>query len=131
MEKSLSRREREILDILFAEGEATTAQIRARMTEAPTGNAVRALVQIMEDKGVVVRKGKEGRELIFAPVEDPKRAGKRALSEVIETFYGGSAATALAAHFAKGSKLSPEEYERLKEWLDESQPGLKNRAKES
>ncbi|MEM7013443.1 MAG: crosslink repair DNA glycosylase YcaQ family protein, partial [Verrucomicrobiota bacterium] len=98
----LSRREREILDIVFALGEATSAQIRERLNNAPTGNAVRALIQILEDKGELVRLRKEGREFVFGPRENRGRAGLRAMKHVVETFYEGSVATALAAHLTKG-----------------------------
>ncbi|MEM7147560.1 MAG: BlaI/MecI/CopY family transcriptional regulator [Verrucomicrobiota bacterium] len=118
----LSRREREILEILFSAGEATTASIRYRLTDPPTGNAVRALLQIMEDKNVVIRKRKEGREWIFAPTENSNTAGRRALQNVIETFYKGSVASALAAHFAKNTRLSREDYDKLVELIEQSAP---------
>ena len=119
--QGLSRREREILHIVFSLGEATSAQIREQMESAPTGNAVRALIQNLETKGELVRIRKDGREYIYGPRENREKAGARALRQVIETFYQGSVATALASHFA-GSKdsISPAEYSRLRQLIAEA-----------
>jgi len=125
----LSRREREILDIVFALGEATSAQIRERLSNAPTANAVRALIQILENKGELVRLRKEGREFVFGPRESPKRAGVQALKHVIQTFYQGSIATALAAHLSKNAgELSEEDYEQLQQLIDEARAQSRGKA---
>lgn len=115
----LPRREREILNILFALGEATSAQIRERMENPPTGNSVRAHLQILENRGEIVRDHKVGREFVYKPAESVGRAGLRALGHVIETFFEGSISTALAAHLAKGEDVDEKEYERLKKLIEE------------
>lgn len=119
----LSRREREILDILHAEGKASVSQIRGKMEAAPTANAVRALIQILEDKGEVRRMPGTGRENLFSPVESRRKAGVGALQHVLETFFGGSIEKALAAHFSKKrTELTAEKYEQLERLIDESKP---------
>ncbi len=119
-ESSLSRREREIMQVLFAQNEATAAEIREQLVNPPTGNAVRATLQILENKGHIVRARKVGREFVFQPKENARQAGQRALSQVLETFFNGSIATALAAHLAKnGENLSEEDFSRLQALIDE------------
>ncbi|MEO0445774.1 MAG: BlaI/MecI/CopY family transcriptional regulator [Verrucomicrobiota bacterium] len=117
--KDLSRREREILDLLFSLGEATSAQIRAHMDNPPSGNSVRTHLQILEDRGEIVRDRKEGREFIYKPKEARQKAGMRALSHVLETFFEGSVSTALAAHLAKGEFVDEDEYQRLRTLIEE------------
>ncbi len=119
----LSRREREIVDILHAEGRATVARIRECMEAPPTGNAVRALLQILEDKGEVRRSPGSGREFLFSPVESRGKAGAGALQHVLETFFEGSIEKALATHLArKRTELSAEEFARLERLIEESKP---------
>ena len=79
------------------------------------------LIQNLETKGELIRVRKEGREYIYGPRENRDKAGARALRQVIETFYQGSVATALASHFA-GSKdsISSAEYSRLRQLIDEA-----------
>lgn len=124
----LSRREREILDIVYALGRATSAEIRERLTSPPSGNAVRALIQILENKGDLVRLGKEGREYVYGPRESAAEAGKRALQHILETFYGGSMATALAVHLSGDQEaITSEEYERLQSLIQQARnPQEKN-----
>ena len=75
-------------------------------------------MQILEDKGAIFRDRKEGREFVFKPKESSGRAGVRALSHVVETFFGGSISTALAAHLTKGEDLDQTEYDRLKQLIE-------------
>ncbi len=120
----LSRREREIMDILFALKEATTEQIREQMDAAPSGNAVRALLVILEKKGYLKRI-KIGRGYRYLPVVKRSRAGIRALQHVLETFYEGSFENALAAHLNRGKEtMSAEDYQRLRALIDESEEKL-------
>ena len=114
----LPRREREIMNILFSGKEATSARIRGLLTNAPTGNAVRATLQILEDKGLIVRAKKVGREFVYQPKENTARAGLRALRGVLETFFEGSLATALATQLTKGEEIDEEEYARLKKLVE-------------
>ena len=119
--EKLSRRERQIMDVLFALKSATSGQIREQLPDPPSGNAVRTLLQILEEKGHVKRKPGKGREYIFSPTVKRSRAGIRALEHVLETFYEGSIEKALTAHLVrKKEALSAEDYERMRQLIDEA-----------
>lgn len=107
-----------MMDILYAEGEATVEGVRGKMVNEPTANAVRAMLQILEGKGEVKR-WKRGREFVYAPAKERKRAGAGALEHVLDTFFEGSMEAALASHLAKRrQKMSGEEFDRLKGLID-------------
>lgn len=110
---TLSRRERQILDIVYARGEATAAQVVADMPDAPTKTAVRTLMRILEEKGHL-RHRQEGQSYIYRPSQARAQAGQSALRRVLRTFFGGSMQEALAAHLADDdSALEPKELEKL------------------
>lgn len=113
------------MDALFALSEAPIAAIRGEMIDPPSANAVRTLLQILEDKGQVKRR-KDGRHFVFSPVASRKRAGKHALQHVLETFYEGSIEDAVAAHFTgKQGKLDESAYQRLRALIDAAREGEK------
>ena len=116
----LSRRERQIVDALFALGEAPIPDIRAEIVDPPSANALRTLLQILEEKGHVKRR-KVGRNFVFSPTTSKNRAGKGALKHVLETFYEGSLEQAVAAHFSGSQKgLDETTYKRLRELIDDA-----------
>jgi len=108
-----SRRERQIMDAVFALGEATVNKIVETIPDAPTSMAVRRMMHILEEKGHLKRR-EEGREVVYVPRESKDKAGRSAFQRVLETFFGGSLEEALAAHLAarKGG-VTTEERERL------------------
>ena len=109
----LSRRERQILDILYTQEGATVMQVRKQLPDPPTDMAVRRLLHILEEKGHV-RRRKQGREYVYLPRRSKKRAGISALQHVLDTFFEGSLDEALAAHLAKKeSDVSQEQLERM------------------
>ncbi len=108
----LSRRERQIMDILFANSEGTVKQIQAELPGAPTEMAVRRLLQILEEKGWLKRR-KEGRAVVYSPKQSTRRAGINAFKHVLDTFFKGSVDEALAAHLSTREKVTPDELERL------------------
>ncbi len=115
----LSRRERQILDVLHAEGRATVALVRSRIPDPPTDMAVRRLLHILEEKGHVKRLGKEGREVVYAPAQSKARAGLQALRHVLDTFFGGAVDEALAAHLTrKDTELTGEQAARIQELIE-------------
>ena len=113
---TLSRRERQIMDILFARGEATVRQIQELLDEPPTVMAIRRMLQILEEKGHLKRR-QEGREVVYGPRESRKTAGSNALKHVLETFFDGAIDEALAAHFARKEDISQEQLARLQEMI--------------
>lgn len=94
---ALSRRERQIMDAVFVLGEATVNQVVESIDSPPTAMAVRRMMHILEEKGHL-RRRQTGREVIYAPRESKDKAGRSALTNVLETFFGGSLEEALAAH---------------------------------
>lgn len=115
----MSRRERQIMDIVYAQGSATVRTIQEKLEDPPTVMAVRRMLHILEEKGHLNRK-KEGREVVYSPKQSKQKAGTRALDHVIETFFGGAVENALAAHLAKKEEVSPEELSRLQKMIAEA-----------
>lgn len=109
----LSRRERQIMDILYARDGATVAAVCQDLPDPPTDMAVRRLLHILEEKGYVKRR-KVGREFLYLARQPKKRAGIKALQHVLDTFFEGGMDNALAAHLAKPEKgVSEEQLQRM------------------
>ena len=96
---TLSRRERQIMEVIFGRGEATVREIQEELPEAPTPMAIRRMMQILEEKGAVKRR-KEGREFVYSPIGSREKASRGALENVLQTFFGGSIENLIASHFA-------------------------------
>lgn len=109
----LSRRERQIMDVIYGRGEATAAEVQAALPEAPGYSAVRALLRILEEKGVL-RHREDGPRYIYVPTQAPEQARRSALKQVVRTFFEGSLASAVAALVeADDGKFDPDELRRL------------------
>ncbi|HEV8145634.1 MAG TPA: BlaI/MecI/CopY family transcriptional regulator [Bryobacteraceae bacterium] len=109
----LSRRERQILDILYAQGRATAAEIQAALPDPPSYSAVRALLRVLEDKGHV-RHQADGPRYVYMPRVSRDKARRSALKHLVETFFSGSEADAAAALLdPSASTLSREELDRI------------------
>ncbi len=110
---TVSRRERQILEIVYARGEATAAQVVKDLPDAPSKSAVRTLMRILEEKGHLMHR-QEGQSYIYRPSRARTPAGQSALRQVLRTFFGESMQEALAAHLAdKHVELKPEELEKM------------------
>ncbi len=108
-----SRRERQIIEAIYAKGEATATDVLEHMPDPPTRTAVRTFLRILEEKGHL-KHSKRGREFVYQPVRKRERAGQSALLRVLQTFFDGSLEKAVASHLADpGSEISPEELQRL------------------
>jgi len=107
----LSRRERQILDILYARGTATAAEVLDALPDPPSYSAVRALLRILEDKGHA-RHEPQGTRYVYLPTVPRERARNSALSRIVKTFFDGSAAQAAAGRVDSGG-LSDDELEKL------------------
>lgn len=94
--ETLSRRERQIMDIVYARGEASAAEIRATLPDPPSYSAVRALLAILVDKGQLKHRAESGRYL-YAPTRRRDQVGRSALRRVLDTFFEGSLEKAVAA----------------------------------
>jgi predicted transcriptional regulator len=95
-EQNLSRRERQIMDVLHANGQASVAEVLAALPEPPGYSAVRALLRILEEKGHV-RHRREGARYVYVPRTAPEAARRSALKRVVSTFFQGSVSQAMAA----------------------------------
>ncbi len=110
---SLSRRERQIMDVLFARGEATVSQVRSRIPAPPSYSAVRSILRILEEKGFIKHR-EDGRRYVFLPVESADQARRTALNGVLETFFSGSLANAVASLVDQSDRrLTAAEFERI------------------
>ena len=111
--RDLSRRERQIMDLLFRVGRASAAEVLDGLSDAPSYSAVRALLRILEQKGHV-RHELEGRAYVYLPIVRRDAARQDALSHLLTTFFDNSAEQALAALLAlRGEKMSESELERM------------------
>jgi BlaI family transcriptional regulator, penicillinase repressor len=118
----LSKRERQIMDVIYAHGEATVTQVLAEMPDPPMRGALRTLLRIMEKKGHVAHR-QEGREFIYRPTQARGKAGRSALGRVLDVFFNGSLENAVAAHLSdprRGAKLSAEELQRLSDLIEQA-----------
>ena len=112
-EADLSRRERQIMDAVYARGEATAQQVLAGIPDPPTLTAVRTLMRILVAKGHL-RHRKAGKAFVYVPTRPRARVARSALRRVLETFFGGSLEKAVAAHLADpGTAVSDDELERV------------------
>ena len=111
--QDLSRRERQILDIIYARGEATSVQVVDDMADPPSRTAVRTLLGILEEKGHLKHR-KDGKTYIYQPCRGRTKAGQSALRRVLQTFFSGSLEQAVAAHLAdEQANLSADELQRM------------------
>jgi predicted transcriptional regulator len=109
----LSRRERQILDVLYKAERATAADVQAAMPNAPSYSAVRTLLRILEDKGHV-RHQQDGTRYVYTPTVERERAKRSAMRHMLNTFFEGSTTQAIAALLDEdASQLSAEDVERL------------------
>ena len=110
---ALSRRERQIMDVVYRLGRATAAEVHAGLPDAPTYTTVRGLLRVLEEKGHLTHE-EQGRQYVYRPSTPKEDAGASHLTHVVRTFFGGSPAEAMAALLgAQHGKVSDEELERL------------------
>jgi len=116
----LSRREREIMDILYRLGSATAAEVQQNLAEAPSYSAVRALLRILEQKGHL-KHAYDGPRYVYAPMVSRPVAQKSALRQMVKTFFDGSASNAVAALLdMSASDLSESELNRLSRIVEQA-----------
>ena len=112
----LSRRERQILDILYARGVASVADVQGSLPDPPSYSAVRALLRILEEKGHA-RHETRGQRYVYLPMVPRERARDSALSRIVQTFFDGSAGQAAAALVDSGS-LSEDDLNKLSSLIE-------------
>jgi predicted transcriptional regulator len=116
----LSRRERQVMDILYRLGRATAGEVMNELPGNPSDSTVRTHLRILESKGHV-RHEQDGVRYVFLPVAPKSSARRSALRHLIDTFYDGSAEKVVAALVgAQATRLSKEELKRLSALIDKA-----------
>jgi len=114
----VSRRERQILDVLYRAGRATVAEIQQAIPKPPGYSAVRTLLRILEEKGHV-RHEQDGARYVYLPRVERDRAKRSAMRHLLHTFFEGSATQAIAALIDDDSnKLSGDDWQRLADMIE-------------
>jgi predicted transcriptional regulator len=115
MEK-LSRRERQIMDVLYERGRATAAEILAALPDPPSYSAIRALVKVLEDKGHVKHQ-EDGPRYVFTPSVPRAKARRSAVKHLLQTFFDDSASEAVASLLGASGKLKSEELDKIEQLI--------------
>jgi BlaI family penicillinase repressor len=116
----LSRRERQIMDILYRDGKATATAVRAALPDAPSYSAVRALLRILEEKGHIHHET-EGLRYVYAPSVTRERAKRSALRHLLHTFFDGSASEVMAALVEIAPEgINEREIRRLRQLIEDA-----------
>ncbi len=114
----LTKREDQIMAVLYKHGPSTIADLAATIPDAPSDTALRTLLRILEDRGYV-KSSKDGRRNVYRPAVSRQRAAGQALRQVLDTFFGGSLSGAVEAHLADPrASLDEAEIERLRRLVD-------------
>lgn len=115
---ALSRRERQIMDIIYERGRASAVEVLEALPDPPTYSSVRALLRVLEEKGHL-RHEEQGKKYIYLPTQPRQRAARSALKQVLRTFFGGSMENAVATLLSDtDTKVSREELDRLAALID-------------
>ncbi|MFP4145519.1 MAG: BlaI/MecI/CopY family transcriptional regulator [Phycisphaeraceae bacterium] len=117
----LSRRERQIMDIIYARGEASAAEVQKNLPDPPSNTAVRTLLKILEEKGHLTHT-QQGRAYIYQPTRPRKQVGRNIFRRVVDTFFEGSLENAMAAHLTDpATEFDQEQLDRLKKLIEDAQ----------
>lgn len=116
----LSRRESQIMEILYRRKRGTAAEVLRELPDPPSYSSVRKQLEILEDKGYVVHEG-EGRRYVYRPTIQPEEAQQSALQQVLRTFFGGSIEQAVAALLdISRPQLREDELDRIVEMAEQA-----------
>jgi predicted transcriptional regulator len=116
----MSRRERQIMEILYRRGQASVSEVRAAMNDAPSYSAVRAMLRVLKDKGHVKHQA-EGLKYMYRPVVNREKAKRSALKSLVDTFFNDRPDEVVAALLDVSSqRLTAEELDRMAAMIDEA-----------
>lgn len=122
---ALSRRERQIMDVIYARRQATAAQVRAAISDPPSYSAIRALLRILEQKGHLRHESIEGKH-VYLPTQPRKAAARQALRRLLNTFFENSTSKAVAALLSLSDmRLSEQELGELSQLIEKAKKGNK------
>ncbi len=117
---SLSRRERQIMDIIYRLKRATAWEVRKALSDPPSYSAVRAALRVLEEKGHLLHE-REGQRYVFKATVERDAAGRSALQHVVSTFFDGSAEQLVATLLdANRDRITSENLQRISELIDEA-----------
>lgn len=119
MIETLPRREREIFEIVASAGKATAVEVRAAMSDPPSHSAVRTLLARLEQRGLVRHRQVE-QSYVYESVPQPAKVRESALTQLVKTFFNGSAASAATALLGLSKDLDPAELEALQRAIDDA-----------
>jgi BlaI family transcriptional regulator, penicillinase repressor len=114
----LGARERQIMDLIFALGEASVADVHKRLPDPPSYSAVRTMIRLLESKGLL-RHRQEGTKYVYRPTQSKESASKRALKHLVSTFFGGSTSDAMAA-LIESEKLSHDDLKEIEKLIQQA-----------
>ena len=117
----LSRRERQIMDIVYQRGSVSVADVHKDLPDPPSYSAVRALLRILEEKGYLVHE-KDGRRYIYRPTQPRHLAGRSALKQIFQTFFDKSIEKTVMT-LISDADLSDEELDRLNQLIERAKKG--------
>ncbi|HEX5130958.1 MAG TPA: BlaI/MecI/CopY family transcriptional regulator [Candidatus Krumholzibacteria bacterium] len=116
--RTLSRREREIMDVLYQMGSASAGEIHERIPSPPSYSAVRATLRVLETKGLLKHEH-DGKRYIYRPTLDRSKAQRGAVDHLLNTFFDGSAAGAMMALLdSPDADLTQEDLDRMAALID-------------
>ena len=118
----LTRRESQIMAILYRRRRATVEDIRAELPDAPSPSSVRKLLEIMIERGLIAREY-DGPRFAYFPAVHPDEASRSALKQLVRTFFDGSPGSVVAALLETSAPLSDAEYKRLSDLLKRARKG--------
>jgi predicted transcriptional regulator len=116
----LSRRERQIMEILYQHGKASASEVRELMEGAPGYSAVRAMLRVLEEKGHVKHEA-EGLKYVYVPTVGREKAKRSAVKHVLDTFFNGSPEQIVAALLdVSSTRLTRDELDRMAEMIEKA-----------
>jgi predicted transcriptional regulator len=118
LKNRLSRRENQIMDIVYELGKATAVQIQEQLPDAPSNSSVRVLLRILEEKGFLTHHVEVGK-FIYSPTIPAEKAEQSAISHLLKTFFGGSAPRAVAALLSTAD-LTEEDLDELSQLIEQA-----------
>lgn len=124
-EQHLSRRERQIMDVIYACGQCSALEVMAKLPDPPSKTAVRTLLRILEEKGHLEHV-EQGQTYVYRPRRRREHAGKSAFQRVLDVFFGGSLEQAVAAHLGESAEqLTEDELKQLANLIQQARKSKK------
>jgi predicted transcriptional regulator len=125
MKSELSKRERQIVEILYRRGQATAADVQEDLADGSSYSAVRGMLRVLTEKGLATYR-QEGAKYVYAASTPKEEAARSAVDRVVDTFFAGSVEQMVATLISERERhVSPEELDRLAQLIKDARKGLK------